>query len=147
MVRTKRDNYLRAVQRLGEALEEYAANPTDTVRDGVIQRFEFTFDLAWKSLKEYMQDQGATTPLQFPKQVLREAYAAERSTTNASGSICSMPVTPLAISTTTARPLPSCPGCRSVTIKPSAPWPLSMACRQKGVPLHAITEGRPLHFS
>ena len=77
MVRTKRDNYLRAVQRLGEALEEYAANPTDTVRDGVIQRFEFTFDLAWKSLKEYMQDQGATTPLQFPKQVLREAYAAE----------------------------------------------------------------------
>ena len=121
MVRTKRDNYLRAVQRLGEALEEYAANPTDTVRDGVIQRFEFTFDLAWKSLKEYMQDQGATTPLQFPKQVLREAYAA--------------------------RPLPSCPGCRSVTIKPSAPWPLSMACRQKGVPLHAITEGRPLHFS
>lgn len=76
MVRTKRDNYLRAVQRLGEALEEYAANPTDTVRDGVIQRFEFTFDLAWKSLKEYMQDQGATT-LQFPKQVLREAYAAE----------------------------------------------------------------------
>ena len=77
MVRTKRDNYLRAVQRLGEALEEYAANPTDTVRDGVIQRFEFTFDLAWKSLKEYMQDQGATPPLQFPKQVLREAYAAE----------------------------------------------------------------------
>ena len=77
MVRTKRDNYLRAVQRLGEALEEYAANPTDPVRDGVIQRFEFTFDLAWKSLKEYMQDQGATTPLQFPKQVLREAYAAE----------------------------------------------------------------------
>ena len=73
MVRTKRDNYLRAVQRLGEALEEYAANPTDTVRDGVIQRFEFTFDLAWKSLKEYMQDQGATTPLQFPKQVLQAA--------------------------------------------------------------------------
>ena len=77
MVRTKRDNYLRAVQRLGEALEEYAPTPTDPVRDGVIQRFEFTFDLAWKSLKEYMQDQGATTPLQFPKQVLREAYAAE----------------------------------------------------------------------
>ena len=77
MVRTKRDNYLRAVQRLGEALEEYAANPTDTVRDGVIQRVEFTFDLAWKSLKEYMQDQGAPPPLQFPKQVLREAYAAE----------------------------------------------------------------------
>ena len=76
MSRMKRDNYLRAVQRLGEALDEYAANPTDTVRDGVIQRFEFTFELAWKSLKEYMLDQGSTAPLQFPKQVLREAYAA-----------------------------------------------------------------------
>lgn len=77
MNKTKRENYLQAVQRLGEALEEYAANPTDTIRDGVIQRFEFTFELAWKSLKEYMQDQGSTSPLQFPKQVLREAYAAE----------------------------------------------------------------------
>lgn len=76
MSRMKRDNYLRAVQRLGEALDEYAANPTDTVRDGVIQRFEFTFELAWKSLKEYMLDLGSTAPLQFPKQVLREAYAA-----------------------------------------------------------------------
>ena len=139
MVRTKRDNYLRAVQRLGEALEEYAANPTDTVRDGVIQRFEFTFDLAWKSLKEYMQDQGATTPLQFPKQVLREAYAAEL--------IDDERLWLDMLDARNSTSLPSCPGCRSVTIKPSAPWPLSMACRQKGVPLHAITEGRPLHFS
>ena len=77
MSETKRKNYLQAVQRLGEALEEYAANPSDTIRDGVIQRFEFTFELAWKSLKEDMQDQGASSPLQFPKQVLREAYAAE----------------------------------------------------------------------
>ena len=41
----------------------------------MIQRFEFCFELAWKSLKEYMTEQGVSD-LQFPKQVLQEAYAA-----------------------------------------------------------------------
>ncbi len=72
---TKQRNFCAAVQRLVEAVAEYRDNPSSTVRDGVIQRFEFTFELAWKSLKEYMEDQGALG-LQFPKQVLKEAYAA-----------------------------------------------------------------------
>lgn len=73
----KCENFLRASQRLTEALTEYAATPASTVlRDGVIQRFEFTFELAWKSLKEYMEDQGATGDLNFPKGVLKAAYAA-----------------------------------------------------------------------
>ena len=38
---------------------------------------EFTFELGWKALKEYMLDAGMQNTLQFPKQVLREAYAAE----------------------------------------------------------------------
>lgn len=69
-------NYTSAVQRLAEGIADYTAYPSSTMRDGVIQRFEFTFELAWKSLKEYMTDQGVTTNLQFPKQVLKEAYAA-----------------------------------------------------------------------
>ncbi len=70
-------NYLSAVQRLAEGVADYEAFPTSsTMRDGVIQRFEFTFELAWKSLKEYMTDQGVAAQLQFPKQVLKEAYAA-----------------------------------------------------------------------
>lgn len=73
---SKRDNFARAVQRLHEAAEAYARFGDDVMRDGVIQRFEFTFELSWKALKEYMQSQGSTAELQFPKQVLREAYAA-----------------------------------------------------------------------
>lgn len=74
----KCENFCRACTRLNEALEEYAATPESTVlRDGVIQRFEFTFELGWKSLKEYMEDQGAFGELQFPKGVLKAAYAAE----------------------------------------------------------------------
>lgn len=70
---TKRDNFLKAVQRLTEALEEYRTRPSELARDGVIQRFEFTFELSWKALKEHMEDLGASG-LQFPKQVLKEAY-------------------------------------------------------------------------
>lgn len=71
----KIENYLKAVDRLSEAIEEYSSNINNTVlRDGLIQRFEFTFELSWKALKEYMIDQGIKDELQFPKQVLKTAY-------------------------------------------------------------------------
>ena len=73
---TKQQNFCDAVQRLQEAIQDYKSFPNSTMRDGVIQRFEFTFELAWKSLKEYMEDQGAQE-LQFPKQVLKAAYSAK----------------------------------------------------------------------
>lgn len=74
----KCDNYCRAVRRLAEALADWAEQPSSSViRDGVIQRFEFTFELSWKSLRAYMQDQGAdTSAIVFSKQVFKAAYAA-----------------------------------------------------------------------
>lgn len=73
----KCENFCNAVSRLSEALAEYAKYPESTViRDGVIQRFEFTFELSWKSLKEYMVDQGASIDAVFSKQVFKAAYAA-----------------------------------------------------------------------
>ena len=76
-MKTKRDNFVNATHRLAEAVTDYQNIRNDTVRDGMIQRFEFTFELGWKALKEYMLDAGMQNTLQFPKQVLREAYAAE----------------------------------------------------------------------
>ena len=75
-MKTKRDNFVNAAHRLAEAVTDYQNIRNDTVRDGMIQRFEFTFELGWKALKEYMLDAGMQNTLQFPKQVLREAYAA-----------------------------------------------------------------------
>ena len=65
--------------RLREALSDFAQNPESTViRDGVIQRFEFTFELAWKSLREYLEDQEADmSGIVFSKQVFKAAYAAQ----------------------------------------------------------------------
>jgi len=41
-------------------------------RDGVIQRFEFTFELAWKTLKLFLLAQGIIS--KSPAEALKESY-------------------------------------------------------------------------
>lgn len=65
----------KAVERLREAADTYRRTGLDEVRDGVIQRFEFCTELAWKTLREKLIDEGYTE-LNSPKAVLRQAYAA-----------------------------------------------------------------------
>lgn len=63
-----------AVNRLEEGIADYERLHLDTVRDGVIQRFEFCTELAWKTTREYLIDQGHVE-LNSPKAVMRQAYA------------------------------------------------------------------------
>jgi nucleotidyltransferase substrate binding protein (TIGR01987 family) len=54
-----------AVARFDEGLTVLGERPEDTlVRDGVIQRFEFTYELAHKMLKRYLETTSAN-PAQF----------------------------------------------------------------------------------
>lgn len=73
--RLKFENYQNALGRLNEGVLKLD-NSNDLLRDGLIQRFEFTFELAWKTLKVVFEDEGLVG-LNSPKAVLREAYAAE----------------------------------------------------------------------
>lgn len=70
----KFENYQRALLRLNDGIMKFEPN-NDLLRDGLIQRFEFTFELAWKTLKAIFEDEGLTG-LNSPKTVLREAFAA-----------------------------------------------------------------------
>ncbi|MGF1643188.1 MAG: nucleotidyltransferase substrate binding protein [Thiotrichales bacterium] len=46
----------KAIKRLSEGLERYQLDVSDTqIRDGLIQRFEFTYELAHKTLKRYLE--------------------------------------------------------------------------------------------
>lgn len=64
------EEFSKAVERLSEAL---AAPQNDLTRDAAIQRFEFSFELAWKTLKAYLEQQGSSAP--NPRATLREAFA------------------------------------------------------------------------
>lgn len=71
----KVNNFNNALARLKEGIAKYD-ELDDLSRDGILQRFEFTFELAWKSLKVLFENEGLTG-LNSPKTVLREALAAE----------------------------------------------------------------------
>ena len=46
-------------------------------KEGIIQRFEYTFDLAWKTLKDRMEFDGIVLDQISPKAVIRQAFAAK----------------------------------------------------------------------
>lgn len=73
----KIEHYISALAQLEQAAAIYQKSQQDDLyRDGLIQRFEFTVKLAWKSIKEYLEDQGCSTPIATPRSVLKEAFAA-----------------------------------------------------------------------
>lgn len=72
--KNKLGNFNNAIQRLTEAIEEYKQiNASNVVRDGVIQRFEFTYELAWKTIKEYLGVIGIVD-INAPRAAIKEAY-------------------------------------------------------------------------
>lgn len=71
---SKLTNYQKAVSRLREAVSIYQKDPDDLKRDGLIQRFEFCCELAWKTCREYLIGLGYEE-INGPKPVMREAFA------------------------------------------------------------------------
>lgn len=64
-------DFIKAVTRLAEACEQ-PENPF--MRDSVIQRFEFCWELAWKALRLHLQDLGIMA--NNPRDVFREALSS-----------------------------------------------------------------------
>jgi len=44
-------------------------------KEGLIQRFEYTFELSWKTMKDYLESKGVS--VDYPRDVLKEAFAHE----------------------------------------------------------------------
>ena len=64
-------SFVSAVGRLEEGLERYNRDTSDSqIRDGLIQRFEFTYDLAHKMLRRQLEAVSAN-----PEQVDRLSFA------------------------------------------------------------------------
>ena len=70
-------NFSRAFSLLRDALEDGADGLSDLEREGVIQRFEYTFELAWNTLKDRMEHDGLILPSITPRAVIRRAFQAK----------------------------------------------------------------------
>ncbi|MEW6680627.1 MAG: HI0074 family nucleotidyltransferase substrate-binding subunit [bacterium] len=64
------EQFKKAFNRFKEVLD---MPKTEIVRDSSIQRFEFTMDLAWKTLKAFLEEKKGIV-CASPKECFREAY-------------------------------------------------------------------------
>lgn len=67
----RKGEYAKAYERLKEALEE---SENEIIIDGALHRFEFTFELAWKSLKDYLEYMGLTEKTGSPREIIQQAF-------------------------------------------------------------------------
>ncbi len=68
--RQRFQNLLKAFNQLERGLA--ITEPSDIEQQGIIQSFEFSFELAWKTLKDYLEAQGIAC--QFPREVIKNAF-------------------------------------------------------------------------
>ena len=62
--KNKFNNFSLAMDRLTEVVLESKKAPSNTfVQDSLIQRFEFTFELSWKTMQEYLSYSGKSVAL------------------------------------------------------------------------------------
>ncbi len=68
------DNYKKAFKQLKDALELSMTRDLSLLeKQGVIQSFEFTHELAWNLIKDYLEYQGYTN-IKGSRDVFREAF-------------------------------------------------------------------------
>ena len=70
-------NFSRAFRRLQDALQEGAEALNELEQEGVIQRFEYTFELAWNTLKDRLEHDGTVLSSVTPRAVIRSAFQAK----------------------------------------------------------------------
>ena len=70
------DNFDRAIVLLREPVERGVAELNALEQEGTIQRFEFALELAWKTLKDYLEASGVVISPVTPRAVVKAAFAA-----------------------------------------------------------------------
>ena len=74
--RQRFENFTRALGRLREALAIPEDEISDMERESLVQRFHYTFELAWQVLADGLEREGVTLDAATPRRAVREAFAA-----------------------------------------------------------------------
>ena len=71
-------NFDRAFLLLRSALEERGLEQmSELEKEGLIQRFEYNYELAWKTMKDYLEEQGTIINPVTPRNVIKEAFSSQ----------------------------------------------------------------------
>ena len=69
------DNLKKAYARFRKALDAHLADPrNDLIQMALVQAFEFTFELSWKTVKDYLAYNGIKK-LTLPRDIIKEGFA------------------------------------------------------------------------
>ena len=71
--RQRFENLHKAYSLLAEGATAESLTPLES--EGLIQRFEYTFELCWKTLKDFLNDRGVE--VSFPRDALKAAFQQE----------------------------------------------------------------------
>jgi len=69
-------HFQQAWRLLKEGLDGGLADRSELEKEGLVQRFEYTFELAWKTIKDYLQFSGVDLTEITPRRVLKAAFTA-----------------------------------------------------------------------
>ena len=69
------EHFQNAYKNFAEVAVEGVDDLSNLEKEGFVQRFEYTFELAWKTLKDYLTENGFD--LNSPKEVIRQAFQSE----------------------------------------------------------------------
>ncbi|MBF0285793.1 MAG: nucleotidyltransferase substrate binding protein [Magnetococcales bacterium] len=70
------NNFDRAFILLREIRDQGFDSLPQISKEGVIQRFEYTYELAWKTLKDYLEGLGVNVQPIAPRTVIKAAFVA-----------------------------------------------------------------------
>ncbi|MBF4695161.1 nucleotidyltransferase substrate binding protein [Fusibacter ferrireducens] len=71
------DSYKKALSQLKEAIELMSQRPLSNLeKQGVVQAFEFTHELSWNLMKDFLEDRG-NTGIYGSRDVTRQAFKYE----------------------------------------------------------------------
>jgi len=70
------ENFDRALSLLKDALSRGPTVLNQLEKEGTVQRFEYTLELAWKTIKDYLEESGVVLSAVTPRQVIKDAFAA-----------------------------------------------------------------------
>jgi nucleotidyltransferase substrate binding protein (TIGR01987 family) len=71
------DNFDRAFVLLREVCDRGVDSLSQLEKEGATQRFEVAFELAWKTLKDYLEESGVIVNPVTPRNVIKEAFTAK----------------------------------------------------------------------